>query len=135
MGARSAVVSIAIGVALTTILANYLELHNTEILIGDCPCCETPIKQVRTSHTCAEANVRGQKPASACRFAEGGVERHRWLHRHGREHGARSSVAGMSAFTSSIWTRHFHVRPFYFMTPRLPLQAALAFLHSVVDAN
>lgn len=43
---QSAVVSIAIGVALTTILANYLELHNTEILIGDCPCCETPIKQL-----------------------------------------------------------------------------------------
>lgn len=43
---QSAVVSIAIGVALTTILANYLQLQNTEILIGDCPCCETPIKQL-----------------------------------------------------------------------------------------
>jgi hypothetical protein len=42
----SAVVSIAIGVALTTILANYLQLQNTEILIGDCPCCEKPIKQL-----------------------------------------------------------------------------------------
>jgi len=51
MGGCSAVVSIAIGVALTTILANYLQLQNTEILIGDCPCCETPIKQVRTHAT------------------------------------------------------------------------------------
>jgi hypothetical protein len=85
-------------------------------------------------------NVRGQKPASARRFAEGGVETHRWLHPHGRGHGARSSVAETSAFMNVDLPAAFapvtdHVRPFHFITPRLPLQAALAFLHSVLDAE
>eukprot|EP00242_Pyramimonas_sp_CCMP2087_P017736 CAMPEP_0198211576 /NCGR_PEP_ID=MMETSP1445-20131203/24524_1 /TAXON_ID=36898 /ORGANISM="Pyramimonas sp., Strain CCMP2087" /LENGTH=334 /DNA_ID=CAMNT_0043885851 /DNA_START=49 /DNA_END=1053 /DNA_ORIENTATION=+ len=42
---QSFAVSLAIGAALTTTLARYLDLHNSVVLVGQCPCCETELRQ------------------------------------------------------------------------------------------
>jgi hypothetical protein len=48
-----------ISAAATYALVRYLGLHNTQILVGKCPCCETDMKQV-----CAQ-RARQRRPASA----------------------------------------------------------------------
>lgn len=44
--AATALLPIAAGVALTAILVRYLNLHNTQIVTGQCPCCESELKQL-----------------------------------------------------------------------------------------
>jgi len=42
----------------TYALMRYLDLHNTEILVGKCPCCETPIKQLFSGSEPADSFVQ-----------------------------------------------------------------------------
>jgi len=42
---QSLLFSFGIGAVLTVQLARYLDLHNSQVLVGQCPCCETEIKQ------------------------------------------------------------------------------------------
>jgi len=42
---QSLLFSLGIGAVLTVQLARYLDLHNSQVLVGQCPCCETELKQ------------------------------------------------------------------------------------------
>lgn len=60
---QSVLFSLLIGSALTATLARYLDLHNSEVLVGQCPCCETELKQFFGGET--PADVMTQK-CSVC---------------------------------------------------------------------
>ena len=59
--------TLASGSALTYAMIRYMGLHNTEILTGQCPCCEAPVKLLFSGDEPPEANtVKCNSCGSTC---------------------------------------------------------------------
>ena len=59
--------SLASGSAMTYAMIRYMGLHNTEILVGQCPCCEEPVKLLFSGDEPPETNtVKCNSCGSTC---------------------------------------------------------------------